>query len=125
MKYFPIFAWCVLLSVAIVVPWWQHDVMRRAEEISSVRIEHLQRQIVETRMTISTLELAICHEVNMRSVRPSERLSAKQCMQFIDTVAKDARTETDPGKGLTWMLTPSPTACPPLDQYCQRMRENR
>lgn len=74
---------------------------------------------------INKLEQTICHEINMRAVRPSENLNTKQCVDFIDSIAKDAEKVKESGRGLTWMLTPSPTACSPLDQYCQIIREKK
>ena len=118
-------AWIIVAAAATVVPWWQYQVLARAEEMVHDKYNHAIRRNVEISDRIDKLEQAICHEINMRSVRPSEKLSAKQCMDFIDTITTDARSETVPGKGLTWMLTPSPTACPPLDQYCQKMKENK
>lgn len=119
------FLWMIIISAIMVVPWWQYQVLARAEEMVHTKYNHAIRRDVELADRIDKLEQAVCHEINMRSVRPSEKLSAKQCMDFIDTIATDARNETDPGKGLAWMLTPSPAACPPLDQYCQKIKENK
>ena len=118
-------AWIIVAAATTVVPWWQYQVLSHAEEMVHTKYNQAIQRNVELSDRIDKLEQAVCHEINMRSIRPAERLSAKQCIDFIDGITKDARKESDPGKGLTWMLTPSPTACPPLDQYCQKMKENK
>lgn len=108
----------VLLGIVFV--FWisgTNEAFKRNTE----RVRNLEDRIGRVEAAVPMLRAGLCHEVNMRSSRPSSELNEVECIRFLDEVSKDLR-KAKGGAGLVWTLTPSPTPCDQRVGWCPQQK---
>lgn len=108
----------VVLGIASVL--WMSG-MTEAIRRNGERMRNLEERIERVEAAVPLLRSGLCHEVNMRSSRPSSGLNDAECIRFLDGVSKDLR-EAGGGAGLVWTLTPSPTPCDQRVGWCPQQK---
>jgi hypothetical protein len=105
-----------------LILWFAAERSFQREDQVNRRIAALEARMVRAERSRAVMEDAICHEINMRSIRPSGDLSHEQCLRFITEVSRESERAKGTGPELTKILTPTPTHCASLDQWCQVQR---
>lgn len=115
----------IVAIIAGVCIWAAADVSYYRYKETLRRLDVVENQMARSNMRMRRLENGICHEVNMRALKPSSRLSEANCLRFLDEIMKDASVAPEDGQELSVILTPTPTACAGSDQWCQIRRWGR
>lgn len=108
-----------------LILWVYSEHLFQREDQLSRRVSGLEFRMIRAEQDKIILEDSICHEVNIRNIRPSADLSHEQCIKFLAEISRDAARSRGSGPELTDMLTPTPALCGALDQVCQIRRWGR
>lgn len=107
-----------------LVVWYHADTEAQRDYIQTQRINSLESRLTRTEVRVKNIQNIACSEMNKNAPRPSMQLSQSDCEKYFAIISEMMAKSSD-NQFPDNVLTPTPTQCAPLDQWCQIRRWSR
>lgn len=87
----------VLMAFAGLVFWYTADFATIQNRQQTSAINNLTLRVIKLEQQQQSLRDALCHEANMRAIRPSMEMNKEGCIKFFNEISKNAEKSVSQG----------------------------